>query len=117
MSHKTHRHMSQASTSSAGAGAPLTAEIIFKMVAEGQLTPQQGQEKMAELQKAAKKTLTYKISPKGAISFYGLRRMPITLYIEELQKIIESTSTPEWESFLQDNRKKLSTKSSTERED
>lgn len=36
------------------------------------------------------RTTQYKISQKGAISFYGIRRFPITLYFDELKTIMNT---------------------------
>ena len=35
-------------------------------------------------------TITYKKSPKGCISFYGIRRMPISLYRKELEDMLQT---------------------------
>ena len=45
-----------------------------------------------QMKKDNQRKLTCKVSEKGAVSFYGIRRMPITLYIEELDKILEDGS-------------------------
>ena len=57
-----------------------------------------------------KSQCTYKVSEKGAISFYGIRRMPITLYLDELNVILETTATEEFKTFISVNDKKLSHK-------
>lgn len=56
------------------------------------------------------KPVSYKISPKGAISFYGIRRMPISLYLQELDQIMEIAQTDQFKKFVIDNKTKLSTK-------
>lgn len=56
------------------------------------------------------KTVTYKVSTKGAISFYGIRGIPITLYKEELDRIMETIDTDEFKQFLVDHASELSTK-------
>lgn len=60
-------------------------------------------------------TVTYKVSPKGCISFYGIRRMPISLYKQELEKVLnavlDTTEVPYGEvfsAFLEENEGKLS---------
>ena len=57
-----------------------------------------------------KKEITYKLSEKGAISFYGLRKMPITLYIQEIDKIKEIINSNDFSKFILDNDKLLSKK-------
>jgi len=55
----------------------------------------------------AKKPITYKVSEKGCISFYGIRKMPISVYLSELNQILETVDTPEFQQFLVDNDKAL----------
>jgi hypothetical protein len=40
--------------------------------------------------------ITYKRSTKGCISFYGLRKLPISLYPQELAAILKVAQTPEF---------------------
>ena len=67
--------------------------------------------KIAELEankKANQKTLTYKVSEKGAISIYGLGRFPVTLYLGQLERLI--AEIPKLEEFMAINRNKLAVK-------
>ena len=64
----------------------------------------------AAMKEIGKKELTYKISVKGAVSFYGLRRMPITLYIQELESIISTFNSAEFQEFITENEARLSRK-------
>ncbi len=50
------------------------------------------------------KKITYKVSDKGAISFYGLRKMPITLYYEELKALEETFNEDDFKKFLELNK-------------
>ena len=59
----------------------------------------------AEKSKNTKK-LSYKVSEKGAISFYGLRRFPITIYPTELFAILDREQ--ELREFVEENKDKLS---------
>lgn len=43
-------------------------------------------EKLAEASKP--KSLTLKVSEKGALSVYGLQRMPVTLYIGQWERLL-----------------------------
>ena len=67
-------------------------------------------------QQASKaKQVNYKVSTKGAISFYGIRRMPITLYVGELEALVgEICGNLDWEEkfgeFLDENQERLSRK-------
>ena len=75
---------------------------IMKRVVDGSITQEEASkmiQEIVELEKK-KKEITYKVSEKGAISFYGIRRMPITLYKEELIKIVNVYNTEDFQSFL-----------------
>lgn len=67
----------------------LTNEQILQKVATGEMT---AEEAGVLLKNKEKTKISYKVSTKGAISFYGIRRMPITLYISELEQILSATS-------------------------
>ena len=57
-------------------------------VANGTLTEEQG---LAQLRTAPKRTggpLSCKQSEKGAVSVYGLQRMPVTLYAEQWERLL-----------------------------
>jgi len=74
----------------------LTNEQILQKVATGELSATAAA-KLLKTTADSKKKVYYKVSTKGAISFYGLRRMPITLYIGELEQIIAKTAlNTEW---------------------
>lgn len=49
-----------------------------------------------------------KVSEKGAISLYGLGRFPITLYLEQWEKILDMA--PEIRQFIEDNAAQLKRK-------
>ncbi len=60
--------------------------------------------------KAAKseRGLRLQVSAKGGVSLYGVRRFPVTFYIEEWQKILGMAD--EIQTFLRDNEGKLKRK-------
>jgi hypothetical protein len=76
----------------------------------GQMTAEQVQVELEKLKLKDVKKLTYKVSQKGAISFYGIRRMPITLYLEELEQIVEAYNTDEFRQYISANKDSFSTK-------
>lgn len=86
------------------------AEKILDDLANQRCSKEEASKRLNAIKDENKNTITYKISPKGAISFYGIRRMPITLYSEELDKIIKITNTPEYNSFIDENKSKISVK-------
>lgn len=81
---------------------------ILKKVQDGTLSLDKAKELIAE--KERKPYL--KITPKGCVGIYGIRRMPISLYKEELEKVLELlTSSYEpsqvFEEFLEENKRSL----------
>jgi len=54
--------------------------------------------------------LSLKVSPKGAVSVYGLGRFPITLYQEQWTRLLAAAD--EIKSFIEENRERLKVKGS-----
>jgi len=50
-----------------------------------------------------------KVSQKGALSFYGLGRFPVTLYQEQWLRLLEHTE--EIKAFIEEHKGELKTKS------
>jgi hypothetical protein len=64
----------------------MNKEDILAQVAAGKLTVEEASKLLAE--DAPKRGALYcKVSPKGAMSLYGLQRMPVTLYIEQWERL------------------------------
>lgn len=84
---------------------------ILESFKNGQITMDAVQEQLRELEN---KTVTYKVSDKGAISFYGIRRMPITLYREELDQIMNIVNSHEFIDYLKIHSSELSIKTPKE---
>lgn len=88
---------------------------ILQDIAAGLLTPDEGEKKIAAL-KDRSKSINIKVGPKGGICIYGLRKMPITLYKDELTQILDHLLTDGWQfnaettAFLEANSDKLSHK-------
>jgi len=57
---------------------------------------------------AARGTISYKVSEKGAVSVYGLGRFPVTLYKEQWEKLLDRNE--EIRKFMADNASKLKLK-------
>jgi hypothetical protein len=82
----------------------MTNEQLQAVIAE--LTKQN-----AELQAKAKKSTggpSCKVTEKGAVSFYGVGRFPVTLYKTQWEKLIGNIDMVK--QFLTDNDAKLSVK-------
>jgi hypothetical protein len=56
----------------------------------------------------ATRAVYLKVSEKGGASLYGIRRFPITFYVEEWNRILDME--PEIRSFLQKNDAELTRK-------
>ncbi len=62
----------------------------------------------AALKERGSKNLRLQVSEKGGVSLYGVRRFPVTFYLEEWQKILGMAD--EIQTFLRDNEGKLKRK-------
>jgi hypothetical protein len=58
--------------------------------------------------KAKTATVGFKVSDKGAVSVYGLGRFPVTLYVEQWEKLLAKVD--EIRAFIEANRAKLKRK-------
>jgi hypothetical protein len=65
-----------------------TKEEILAQLAAGTLDVQQASRLLAELDEPKRGSLYCKVSPKGAISLYALQRMPVTLYVEQWERLL-----------------------------
>ena len=63
------------------------AEILKKLAA-GELTAEQAGEMLKASEEKKRGSLYCKVSAKGAISVYGLQRMPVTLYVEQWERLL-----------------------------
>jgi hypothetical protein len=64
----------------------------------------------AELKARNKNKISMKVSAKGAISIYGLQRMPVTLYAEQWERIIDICKSGDLGTFIADNEGTLTRK-------
>lgn len=81
-------------------------EILAK-VKTGELTIEEAS-KLLEEEKPKRGQLYCKVSEKGAVSVYGLQRMPVTLYLEQWERLLAYGD--ELKSFLAANKDKLKRK-------
>ena len=61
------------------------------------------------LKTAATKSLSLKVSQKGAVSVYGLGRFPVTLYKEQWSKLLDMTD--DIRIFIKEHDSELKSKS------
>ena len=63
-------------------------EILAKL-ASGEIDIDEAKHLLADIERKQKGSLYCKVSQKGAISVYGLQRMPVTLYVEQWQRLLD----------------------------
>jgi hypothetical protein len=67
----------------------MNKEEILKRVAAGELPITEASKLLEQMEPRPRGSLYCKVSPKGAMSLYGLQRMPVTLYIEQWQRLLD----------------------------
>ena len=86
----------------------MTKEEILAQVAAGKLSVDEAAKQLADLETARRSSLYCKVSPKGAMSLYGLQRMPVTLYIEQWERLLAFAA--EIQAFLKQHDAELKRK-------
>ncbi len=66
-------------------------EEVLAKVAAGELSVEEATKLLAESEEPRRGSLYCKISPKGGLSVYGLQRMPVTLYVEQWDRLLNFT--------------------------
>jgi len=59
------------------------------------------------LKRRAAKVVRMKVSQKGAVSIYGMRRLPITLYKNEINQIRDLFDSGRIDNFIEENNATL----------
>lgn len=85
----------------------MTNEEILQKVASGEITPDEAA-KLIKTTAPPRGSLYCKVSEKGAISIYGLQRMPVTLYVEQWERLLAFAD--EIKAFMKENDSKLKRK-------
>lgn len=90
---------------------------ILQDLQAGTITQEESIKALSNLtKKTNSKQVTLKVTPKGCIGIYGVRRMPISLYFDELNSILNYILTDGYKfseqmnSFLTENESKLAKK-------
>jgi hypothetical protein len=83
------------------------SEILAK-VAAGELSAEDASKLLDEAEQAKRGSLYCKVSQKGAISVYGLQRMPVTLYVEQWERLLDFGD--EIRAFMKDHDAELKRK-------
>ncbi len=67
----------------------MTKEEILAELAAGKLTGDELDKFLSAHEAPQRGSLYCKVSPKGAMSLYGLQRMPVTLYVEQWERLLD----------------------------
>ena len=86
----------------------MNKEEILAKVAAGQLAVDEASKLLADLETTRRSTLYCKVSQKGAVSLYGLQRMPVTLYVEQWERLLAFAD--ELQAFLKEHNSELKRK-------
>jgi hypothetical protein len=81
---------------------------ILARVACGDLMPEEAARLLGQAKPVSTGGLSIRVSPKRAVSVYGLQRMPITLYATQWLRLIEIIKEGKLEQFIEQHRNELS---------
>ncbi len=76
---------------------------ITSILSMGKITNKEAKKLIEE----SNKQIIYKVSEKNAISFYGIRKLPITIYLDEITKLKTVFTTDNFNTFLNNNKTSL----------
>jgi hypothetical protein len=67
-------------------------------------------QRLADLEKAKERhlsTISFKVGEKGGLCVYGLMRFPITLYVEQWERLLADDTVTRLRKFMKDNADKF----------
>ena len=85
----------------------MNKDEILEKVAAGEISVDEAKTLLAQSE-PKRGSLYCKVSEKGAVSVYGLQRMPVTLYMEQWGRLLDFGD--EVRTFIKDNESKLKRK-------
>jgi hypothetical protein len=62
---------------------------VLEKLAKGEISKEEAKQLLEQAERHAPGTLYLKVSPKKALSLYGLQRMPVTLYVEQWLRLLD----------------------------
>ena len=89
----------------------MTTQDILAKVASGDIKPDEASKLIAAMSNGTPRTITYKVSQKGAVSVYGMGRFPVTLYAEQWERLDNEQERKRRAEFIKTNAKQLTRKS------
>ena len=87
---------------------PETRDEILQNLAEGKMKVEEASKLLAQLEPPRRGSLYCKVSPKSAMSLYGLQRMPVTLYVEQWERLLDFAD--ELRQFMKEHNPELKRK-------
>ena len=90
----------------------MTTQDVLAKVASGEIKPEEASKLIAAINGNGKGhgKLTYKVSAKGAVSVYGMGRFPVTLYVEQWERLDCDEERKRRQEFIKANASKLTRK-------
>jgi hypothetical protein len=85
----------------------MNKQEILQKVAAGEMDIEEAT-KLLEEAAGPRRGLYCKVSPKGGLSVYGLQRMPVTLYVEQWERLLAFTD--EIKAFMEEHAEELKRK-------
>jgi hypothetical protein len=82
-------------------------EILAKL-AVGEISADEASKLLDQAEQEKRGSLYCRVSQKGAISVYGLQRMPVTLYVEQWERLLDFGD--EIRQFIKDHDSELKRK-------
>ena len=82
-------------------------EILSKLRA-GEITEEQADQLLNQTEQPRRGQLYCRVSAKGAVSVYGLQRMPVTLYVEQWERLLDFSG--ELSKFIKEHDSELKRK-------
>jgi hypothetical protein len=95
----------------------MTKEEILAKLASGKMKTDEASKLLDELEKQNRGRLYCKVSQKGAVSVYGLQRMPVTLYWQQWERLLAGAPKDHFVLvFIKEHKSELHTKGDAPRE-
>ena len=82
-------------------------EILAKLAA-GEIQTEEASKLLDEVERQRRGSLYCKVSQKGGLSLYGLQRMPVTLYVEQWERLLDFSD--EIQAFIKEHNPELKRK-------
>ena len=81
---------------------------ILAQLKRGEIDEEQADKLLEDLERQKRGTLYCKVSQKGGLSLYGLQRMPVTLYVEQWERLLDFSD--ELRAFMKEHDSELKRK-------